>query len=269
MIRHFLPSRRTARRLQRWLARQSTWRLGSAAVGAVGLGITALSGSAGTNADALRIPALAIGVVALVTAGATGAVFVARVSRNDHVDSYDYIEAVGEDSHLRRVCQLGVAAIGSAHATPQSLRSRLKRDPSLLRVVGRRLADDEWSLCGYTLVYPISAAADRQIHDRSIRAGSELPIEAFVSLESASGIYIGMILGTDADAKAYAKAMLRRELLNTLSVRRNVEHVYGRPASKGGRKLLTDLGFEPIGGDHDIWMINAEDLRAGLLISVP
>lgn len=256
------------------LERRTAKGLTGASVTAFGLALGAASVGYGT--DGLTQTAYFI-LAATMLAVALGSITLLAIKgvtrRGDHIEAgffaYEYEEAKGENRHLERVCDLGRRAIGPSHTSVDLLQQRLEVNDQVLRVVGRRHAGGEIELCAFTLVYPLSADADLKIADQTIRSGFQLAVDHFLPpADPPQCLYVGMILGIDTDAKAYVKSMLRRDLLAALSHHPSIVRVYGRPASKGGKRLLEQLRFEPVGDPGDIWAIEAPALRRRLRAAV-
>jgi hypothetical protein len=170
---------------------------------------------------------------------------------------FDWELHVGRVDELDAVARLGRAAIGEAHPDAEALALRVEVNPEILRVFVRRAPDGRAELCGYSLLYPLTEAVGAAIAAGQIRAGKELGPESLLpEFARARYLYIAMLLGTDADARAHAKADLREELGRRIGAGQ-VESVFARPATASGLRLLRARGFVPIAEERDIWSLSS------------
>lgn len=249
----------TPGREHRWRGASITW---------ITTGLTALGAFLSTESDAaLHVPLLILALFSFMGATICMAAYVHTVARASLADrrearEYEYRQTIGSATHLREVVALGKRSIGDAHVDIATLRERLKVNSQVLRVVMRQRQSRNPDICGYTLLYPLTEDAAARILREEVRAGSEIPGTCFCpDVESASCLYIGMILGTDREARAHVKGVLKTELVYMLSSSPNIRHVFGRPATPQGRQLLERYHFIPVADEDDIWMARAPELQ--------
>lgn len=183
---------------------------------------------------------------------------------NASMQKPQFEERPGGLADIGPVCDLGRSSIGEDHVGTTVLEERLRRNQRALRVL-MRSSGDGVELCGYTIVYALTKAADDRLSIGSIRSGRDIRAEHFCpEVGLAACLYVGMVLGKDAHAKVRVKRMLVAEVTTQLADGPAVRRVYGRPASTPGRALLTQFGFWPVVSDDDIWAVGRDLLQAQL-----
>ena len=179
---------------------------------------------------------------------------------------FDYEQHEANPRLLSQAVRAGKASVGEGHPSVETLKQRIGVNPEVILLYGRRYhADERFEPCGYGLIYPLTDKAGKAIAKGRIRSGSELePKHLRRDFAEARHLYVGMILATDREAAPHVKAMLRMELSRRLEGSR-VEQIFGKPASRPGRKMLRDYGFTPILPDEDgIWGVSREQLIGNL-----
>lgn len=159
---------------------------------------------------------------------------------------------------------MGEAMVGPHFPSVEWIKDRGERNPHILRVV-RSIRDTGDQICGYLMLYPLTANASRRIQHGTLRSGTDLmPADMCLSFTRARALYIGMIVGEGRMTRAFVLDMLRRTLLDL----RNRSHpivVFGKPATQDGARLLRKFGFKPISGNEGIFSIDYEFLYAELM----
>jgi len=179
---------------------------------------------------------------------------------------YHYVEHAPMHGDFERVCRVGRDLIGEDHPDPELLRDRVARNGDVLLLVWRVGPISE-ALCGYTVVYPLTAAASEAIRRRQIRKGTEISLDGICRPgEAPSALYVGMVLGTNRGAKAYVKSRLRSDVLGLVTACPSIQYVYARPGTAAGRTLMIKFKFEPIAAatNSEIWVVDAASLRSAL-----
>lgn len=168
-------------------------------------------------------------------------------------------EDAWNDSDLPAIVQMGLKLIGPQFPTAIWIRERAVRNIDILRVARPVVATNR--LCGYVMLYPLTANAARMIEQGMIRSGTDLkPADMCRSFARARAIYVGMLVGEDRLARAFVLELLRRRLRSLHGIA-PILTVYGKPATTDGARLLRKFGFEPIAGNDAIFATPYEALH--------
>jgi hypothetical protein len=178
---------------------------------------------------------------------------------------FDYQLHQADERLLAEAVRVGKAKIGDGHPSVETLNKRLGKNREVILLYGRRYhANERFELCGYALLYPLSDKAGKAIEKGRIRSGAEIePGHLRADFAAARYLYVGMVLATDREAKPHVKAMLRLELMRRLEGS-PVVRVFGKPASRGGLKMLGEYGFKPIRARDGIWSVERIELMGNL-----
>jgi len=163
----------------------------------------------------------------------------------------DFADDLATATELPTLCNLGTRAIGASHPSLKTLQERWERNPRIARVL-YRVGMRSRSISGYILLYPISRQAEKRIQRGILASARDLQTaDILAGFKRCRVVYISMLFGTGMAARGAALLLLKREL-KTLN---DVDHLYARPASPDGLRLLKRYGFRPVvpAAENGIW----------------
>ena len=131
------------------------------------------------------------------------------------------------------------------------MRALYRRNRLTVRLI-ERVVGNRRELVGMLVVAPLKKRAVAEILSRRIISLSEIDLEAHVSKswQRPHGMYVGGVAGSNPAGRAWALSFI--ELLGQQS---GVRHVFARPASPDGLRVLRASGFSPVPEPSPFWHV--------------
>lgn len=172
--------------------------------------------------------------------------------------SYEFRQLTDSTVNLKNICSLGERFIYGSHPDAVLLNSRMQRNSDVLCA----FEDNKGNLRGYFIVYPLNKKTTTEINTGVITSGKRLIPEHLVKRTNlATSIYISMVAGIDRHARAFILYELERFLKSKINSSKRITHLYAKPTTAEGRRLLRKYKFNPIGGDSEIWNLEVGATR--------
>jgi len=173
--------------------------------------------------------------------------------------AYEFNDLVFKKSDISDICKLGRKLISNNHADESVLIKRVERNRNIIKA----FSDHGNEIRGYYIIYPINKDADSRIFEGKVRNAKSLKESDLTkTIGAASAIYISMLAGEGRHAKALALYNLKRDLRKISLNSKKVKKLYAKPASQDGLRLMKKYGFEPVGGESEIWEANIDQFTA-------
>lgn len=131
------------------------------------------------------------------------------------------------------------------------MRALHRRNPLSIRLIERNL-NNHRELVGMVIIAPLNSRAVKDFLDKRIIDLSNVRVEDHVpkSWQRPRGMYIGGIAGKNSAGRAWALSFVE-----WLAQQSGVRHVFARPASRDGFRVLKTSGFLPVGEPSPFWNI--------------
>jgi hypothetical protein len=181
------------------------------------------------------------------------------ISLDDHLHALqECTTSPVSESVLPSIIALGAhpeRGIGASHPSLQTLSARLHAAPGC--VVSVHAGELPSEMAGYYIVYPLSAAAaDRVLTCQTTSAKGLVPADLVPRRADAAGYYVSMIWSSrEGNSSSLVIASLVEDLFQIDQQRASPSVLFARPASPGGRILMTRYGFNPIDEEQsEVWV---------------
>lgn len=162
------------------------------------------------------------------------------------------------DAEVEEICRMGESSLGVGHhPRPGILRDRLRACPGALTTI-EYCAESHPRIAGYLIMYPLNESACGRILQGSLTSGSGLvPGDLCENRNDASGLYVGMVYGTERWPDRAAAVFFARSVVDTaFQESSDLRHVFARAGTGFGERMLRRLGGVRINAaQSEIWRL--------------
>lgn len=150
-----------------------------------------------------------------------------------------------DPADVERVVAQGIAILGAGlgHPTLETLTARLQKCPECVLAIERD-AGRCHMLIGYAIVYPLTRLAVVELLAGTLRSGRDLTTDHMAANWPAGfGAYISVVWSTGGPRAA---ATVVAATYQFIVARLGEAHVFARPATPAGRRLMIRLGMQAV-----------------------
>lgn len=183
-----------------------------------------------------------------------------------HMGRHHHIwDTARTDDDLRDVVELSRRLIGgrAGFALPgepltdadiAALRKRLDlRADALELCVRRALGEQDETLVGYLLIYPLEASATAEILAGRATSAADIEGQIAITFAAEDSLYIGMVLGSDLSARVSVMERCIARVRKWTAAHPD-GWVLAKRATDDGERWLSSYGFVPVSDRDGIWM---------------